>query len=128
MADVTCARCRKIVSESYTYFDEDGQICMDCNESVEVSQAFVKGYRSLAGSALGFALLSACFNPFMIISIVAIGTSISAIRYPARIDEEDRASLKGMHAEGVMSVAGLIIALAIAGLGVLGRLGQFALM
>ena len=128
MADISCARCGAVVPEHTTYYEADGQICQDCNDGAEISAGFKKGYRSLAGSALGFALLSACFNPFMIISVLAIGTSISAIRYPSRLDEEDKAALKGMHAEGVMSIVGLIIALGIAGLGVLGRIGQLALM
>ena len=128
MAEVSGARCGVMVSESATYFEADGQICQDCNDDGEIAAGFIKGYRSLAGSALGLALLSACFNPFMIISITAIGTSISAIRYPSRLDAEDRDSLKGMTAEGIAAVAGLIIALAIAGLRVLGNVLQFATM
>ena len=128
MSMVNCASCGAESRESETYYNDDGeQVCMECYGHAEVAGAFSKAYRNLAYSGLSLALLSACFNPFFIISLLAIGTSFSAVMYPYRLDPEDRAAVSQMNIEMVAAILGLLIALGLTGLRLLGTVAQVAL-
>lgn len=111
MSDVRCMKCGADVPESSAYIEEGGHICLDCFTAAEVEAGFANPYKGMGMSALSSALLSICFNPFSIFSLLAIFASVGALRYPQYLDEEEQRMLQKHSWVKAMAIIGLIIAI-----------------
>jgi hypothetical protein len=109
MGQISCASCLRDVDESDAIYGEDGMICLGCEGAEQVASGFHKGFWGLATSALGMALLSFCFNPFLMITVASVISAVQTFRYPSSLDEEDRAVLGSLTAPLVF--AGLALAI-----------------
>lgn len=111
MTDVQCMKCGQEVAESSAYIEEGGHICLDCFTAAEVEKGFATPYKGMGMSALTSALLSICFNPFSIFSLLSIFASIGALRYPIYLDDEEKQMLEKHSWVKAAAIIGLIIAI-----------------
>jgi hypothetical protein len=122
--EAACARCGAPIDPQNSYWDENGQICVPCNEKSEAAERFLKLFRSTAFGSLGAGMLSLLWNPLFIPTILAISSGVWAFRYYNTSDPQDRevaVANKGLLAAAVVgmilsTVRIIYLALAIAGL------------
>ncbi|MGM0558748.1 MAG: hypothetical protein ACQEVA_20345 [Myxococcota bacterium] len=126
MSDVQCMKCGAEVPQSSAYIEEGGHICVDCFTAAEVEKGFATPYKGMGMSALSAGLLSICFNPFSIFSLLSIFASIGALRYPNYLDQEEKQMLRKYSWVKVVSIIALVIAVPRTILTALMMLGIFA--
>lgn len=123
-----CATCGVSLDDLPTYWTESGKVCPSCYDQAELTTRTLLGYRQMANTALGFALLSVVFDPCWLVSLTSIAGSVGVFRHPSRLDEEESLALVGRVQERTKATLGLLVVLTAGTLRALGtvlNLGLF---
>lgn len=106
---VVCPRCGIQVREAQTYYDEDGEVCTRCFQTADLIAKNVKAMKGMAGGSLGLGIISWLFNPFAIISFLALMSGISALTYPSKATSESKPILRAMGGTKAMAIIGVVL-------------------
>lgn len=83
VAGAACPRCTKPMDPATATFDDDGSlVCVLCANAGEIDRAEQRAAMAILGPAIGgtlTALVSFLINPFWIVSVLAIASSIGAL-------------------------------------------------
>ena len=107
MEKVHCMKCGASVPESQAYIEAGGHICQSCFTDAQVKEGFATPYKSMGLSALFAGLLSVCFNPFFIFTVVGVVASIGTLTYSRGLDEEEREMIDQLAWPKICSIIGL---------------------
>lgn len=111
-AHAPCASCGTPLNPKTALYSSQGElVCDGCFGAQGVSDRVSRAARSVALGTLAAAILSWVCNPFFIVSVIAIGNAIAALRLLTR--PEVKATLGSAHGSMmVVSILGLGIAAA----------------
>ncbi len=115
-ATTPCVHCGATVPTPEAFMDAEGAVCADCNASAEMGESFAKAYKSLAIGTLSSALVSFCFNPFLVFTIMSFASGFATLSYPGRLDPEDRQALQTLQWPVPLALVSMVLAVAAAGM------------
>ena len=128
MSSIQCAECGVEVPQSEAYYaDNAQQVCIQCFNAAEVASGFLNGYRGLASTTVLAAFLSVCFNPLYILTVIAISSGVGTLRYPHHLDAEEQRLLADHPWPKVAAIVGLVVAVIMGGLHLLGDIAWLTL-
>ena len=102
--------CGAEVPLNQAYIEAGGHVCQSCQTASEVREGFANPYKSMGVSSISAALLSWCFNPFGVFTIVSIGASIGALTYPKYLDDDQKDMLRELSWVKALAIISLLIA------------------
>lgn len=129
--DATCSTCgRPISGGDVLYSPEGATLCPACNagrELLDADKRAAANIKASAWSALGLAILSLFLNPFFLVTIAAVSSGVYAIK-SLQPDNERFAKHVASSRITIMfaAIAGIVIALGLIGLRVLGITASIA--
>jgi hypothetical protein len=102
---VPCPRCGQAVDPTKAVYSKQGElICKSCETSDIVVEGYVRAARSTCYGALATGIVSVFFNPFYILSIVAV---VASIRSFMLINRQEYKSIIGSQ-YGILTAAALV--------------------
>lgn len=118
---VSCVQCRAQIDRRTTEFNAAGSyICSSCSAQNDVAETDRRAVSAITGVSIASALMALCglflFNPFFLVSMVAVGQSLYVLR-----------SMKDSYYRKRQRNYGLVRAIAIIGL-IVGCLPPFLLV
>lgn len=107
-----CATCGRAIDPAQALYSTQGElVCDGCFNQAGVDSRLQQAARGLAIGTVVAALVSWVCNPLFIVSVIAIGNSIAALRLLVRADVKEALGPKHSSLQ-ILAIVGLVIAAA----------------
>ncbi|MCK6509449.1 hypothetical protein L6R29_05700 [Myxococcota bacterium] len=109
---IACAACKKQIQESQSNYNDAGeQVCDSCFEQEDLQKNMLKGFHQVASGSFSVSVLSFFFNPFFILSIIAISSGLQTIRIFFSKEKDYVIDAKGQAGYLILACLGILIGL-----------------